>query len=223
MVFSSGGRLKLGEQGGRQAYDHDRTRGGVGKALLLKHRGGGRVGIGGVLVGEDRFAGTKNGPTQAGDRLSGTNDIKQVTVGHDLLVLPDIDPLPCPGRPDEAPEVMGLQVMVPFADFDEVVELRPAALRDRDDVVTLQAVGDAASGHGAHPVPLAQGGLEMRGNATAEVRDRGNVDALLDDELRPCIAEEVLDRRERNGSYSLDLTKLACLKLAPAERLGADM
>jgi hypothetical protein len=79
--------------------------------------------------------------------------------------------------------------MVPFADFDQVAELRLAALRDRDDVVTLQAVRDAASRHGAHPVPLAQSGLEVCRNATAEVGDRGNVDALLDDELRPGIAE----------------------------------
>jgi hypothetical protein len=74
----SAGSVKLGHQRGREANNNDRMLRRTGKALLPEARTGGRARgvVGRVFVGEDGLPGSKNRPTQAGDRLSGTSDIK---------------------------------------------------------------------------------------------------------------------------------------------------
>jgi hypothetical protein len=176
-----------------------------------------------VLVREDGIAGSKDGPAQAGDRLPGTGNIEHVRICDDLLLRAHVDPCACTRTPSEVPEMVRLQVVMPFAELHKVGELRPSAFRDRDDVVTFQAVGDTASRDGTHSVPLAQSSLEVSGNAAAEVADRGDVDAVPDDELRPGVAEEELDCRKRDGSDPFNLTQLIGFDLTSPERLGTHM
>jgi hypothetical protein len=175
------------------------------------------------LITEHRLPRSENRTGQAGDGFPRPSYIEEVAVRNDPLSRADVDPVPLAWLAREAPEVVSLQVMMALAELHEVGELRLTPLGDGDDVVAFQPVGDATSRHCTHPVSLAEGGLEVSGNPAAEMRHGGDLDALLDDQLGPRVAEEVLDRREGDGSHAFDLAALPSLQLPAAERLDAHM
>lgn len=86
-------------------------------------------------------------------------------------------------------------------------------------MVPFEAVANPTPRHLADLVSSRERRLEVGGNPPAEVSDRGDVDAFRDDQLRPRVAEEVLDRREGNGTDAFDLASLARLEPAAAEGL----
>jgi hypothetical protein len=132
-----------------------------------------------------------------------------------------LDPSPVAGNAEKPPVTVRLEEVMPVAEPHKVRQLGPATVLDRDDVIALESVSDAAARHCTGAVATRERGVEVRRDPPADVGNRSDIGASLDDHLGKRVSEEILDGGERYRADAGDLTELAWLELTTTQRFGA--